>query len=201
MKDMAEMWFTSDFHFGHFNIIRYCNRPFANVQEMDDVIADRLNACVKPNDVVYFLGDFCLGGAEQVTAYRRRLACGTIHFIEGNHDKNTRQLQRLFASWGTLSEISVDKQKIVLCHYAMRVWPHHSQGSWQLYGHSHGNLPDEPLSLSLDVGVDTHEFRPWHFDEIQTVMKAKAVARESDTMAGRRAALAELADYDQEIEI
>jgi calcineurin-like phosphoesterase family protein len=132
MKAMADMWFTSDFHFGQFNIIRYCNRPFANVQEMDGVIADRLNACVKPNDVVYFLGDFCLGGAEQVTAYRRRLVCKTIHSIEGNHDKNTRQFQRLFASWGTLSEISVDKQKIVLCHYAMRVWPHHAQGAWQL---------------------------------------------------------------------
>lgn len=52
---------------------------------------------------------------------------------------------------------------------------------------------------SLDVGVDTHDFRPWHFDEIETIMKAKAAARESNLQAERRAVLSELADYDQEI--
>jgi calcineurin-like phosphoesterase family protein len=82
-----------------------------------------------------------------------------------------------------LSEIHVGKQGIVLCHYAMRVWPHHGRGAWQLYGHSHNNLPDEPLALSMDVGVDTHDFRPWHFDEVQAVMQAKAIAREQSPHA------------------
>lgn len=180
---MGNIWFTSDFHFGHFNIIRYRNRPFTTAQEMDEMIANRLNECVKPNDVLYFLGDFCLGRVEQVTVYRKRITCKTIHFIEGNHDKGTRKLQHLFASWGLLSEVHVAKQRIVLCHYAMRVWPHHAQGAWHLYGHSHGNLPDEPLSFSLDVGVDTHDFRPWHFDEIRSTMKAKADARETSAAA------------------
>jgi len=58
-----------------------------------------------------------------------------------------------------------------------------------------------PKALSLDVGVDTHEFRPWHFDEIQAVMQPKAVAREAKIQTQRRAALADLAAYDQEIEI
>ncbi len=120
---------------------------------------------------------------------------------QGGDGKTTRQLQSLFASWSSLSEINVSKQKIVLCHYAMRVWPHHAQGAWQLYGHSHGNLPDEPLSLSLDVGVDTHDLRPWRFEEIQNVMKAKIMAREANAQTERRAVLAELADYDQEIGI
>jgi calcineurin-like phosphoesterase family protein len=200
-ETMRGIWFTSDFHFGHFNIIRYCNRPFANAQEMDAAILDRTNACVKPNDILYFLGDFCLGSTEKVIVYRQRLVCSTMHFIEGNHDKVTRKLPHLFASWGVLSEINIAGQRIVLCHYAMKVWPHHSQGAWHLYGHSHGNLPDEPLSLSLDVGVDTHDFRPWHFDEIESVMKRKAAARESNLRAEGRAALAELAEYDQEIGI
>jgi RHS repeat-associated protein len=56
--------------------------------------------------------------------------------------------------------------------------PHHVRGAWHLYGHSHGNLPDDPLALSMDVGVDSHDFRPWHFDEIQAVMKGKADARQ-----------------------
>ena len=177
-EDMADTWFTSDFHFGHFNIIRYCNRPFASTEEMDAYIADRMNAHVKPNDTLYFLGDFCMSSVEKVAAYRKRLNCKTIHFVEGNHDKVTRKSQSIFASWSSLSEIHVGKQGIVLCHYAMRVWPHSGRGAWQLYGHSHGNLPDEPLLLSMEVGVDTHDFLPWHFDEVQAIMKAKAAARE-----------------------
>ena len=51
-------------------------------------------------------------------------------------------------------------------------------GAWQLYGHSHGNLPDDPLSLSIDVGVDSHEFCQWHFEEVQVIMKGKAIAGE-----------------------
>jgi calcineurin-like phosphoesterase family protein len=175
---MADTWFTSDFYFGHFNIIRYCNRPFGNTEEMDACIVDRMNAHVKPNDTLYFLGDFCMGSVEKVAAYRKRLNCKTIHLVEGNHDKVTRKSQSIFASWSSLSEIHVGKQGIVLCHYAMRVWPHSGRGAWQLYGHSHGNLPDDPLSLSMDVGVDTHDFRPWHFDEIQAIMKVKTTAKE-----------------------
>gem|GEM_PF-1823314 len=89
---MADTWFTSDFHLGHFNIIRYCNRPFADTREMDEVIVDRLNASVKPNDTLCFLGDFCLGKHDNVAAYRNRLACQAIHFIDGNHNKTTRRL-------------------------------------------------------------------------------------------------------------
>ena len=177
---MADTWFTSDFHLGHFNIIRYCNRPFADTQEMNEAIVERMNASVKPNDVLYFLGDFCMGGPKAVALYRNQIACKTIHFIDGNHDGTTRKVQHLFTSWSSLSEIRVGNQGIVLCHYAMKVWPHHSRGTWQLYGHSHGNLPDDPLSLSMDVGVDSHDFRPWHFDEIQAVMKVKAEAKAKD---------------------
>jgi len=144
---------------------------------MDATILARLNASVKPDDILYFLGDFCMGGAEAFASYRSRIACQTIHFIEGNHDGTARKVQSLFTSWSSLAEIHVDKQRIVLCHYAMKVWPHHSRGTWQLYGHSHGSLPDDPLSLSMDVGVDSHDFTPWHFDKIESIMKTKAQAK------------------------
>jgi calcineurin-like phosphoesterase family protein len=55
----------------------------------------------------------------------------------------------------------------------MRVWQHSSRGAWHLYGHSHGNLKDSQAALSMDVGVDTHQFMPWHFEEIKAVMEAK----------------------------
>src|ERR1700740_2733163 len=58
---MPDTWFTADFHLGHANIIRYCSRPFATVDEMDQAILERLNTCVKVHDILYFLGDFCMG--------------------------------------------------------------------------------------------------------------------------------------------
>jgi calcineurin-like phosphoesterase family protein len=96
---------------------------------------NRLNSSVKPNDTLYFLGDFCLGKPEDVKACRNWITCRTIHFVEGNHDKTTRKLQNIFSSWSSLSEIHVGKQGVALCHYAMRVWPHHARGAWHLYGH------------------------------------------------------------------
>jgi len=60
---MADTWFTSDFHLGHFNIIRYCNRPFADTREMNAAILERLNALVKPDDVGV-PGFFCTSGVD-----------------------------------------------------------------------------------------------------------------------------------------
>ena len=86
----------------------------------------------------------------------------------------TRRISAEFRWWKELAELKVHDRLIVMCHYAMRVWHHSFRGSWHLYGHSHGRLPDDPLALSIYVGIDTHHFRPWHFDEIKERMKAKA---------------------------
>jgi len=172
---MPDIWFTADFHLDHFNILRYCNRPFPNVQEMNRVILDQLNRWVKPNDVLYFLGDFCMGSKARVAQFRNQIRCKTIFAVPGNHDKQLRKLTQEFHWLNDLAEVSVNGQRIVLCHYAMRVWNHSSRGAWHLYGHSHGRLPDLPSSRSMDVGVDTHDFCPWHFDEIKSRVEAKPV--------------------------
>ena len=72
---MPDIWFTADFHLGHQNIIRYCNRPFPTVSEMDDEILVRMNACVAEADTLFFLGDFCRGTGKEALAYRRRIRC------------------------------------------------------------------------------------------------------------------------------
>jgi calcineurin-like phosphoesterase family protein len=176
---MANTWFTADFHLGHANIIRYCNRPFTTVEEMDQAILERLNASAKPNDTLYFLGDFCMGGQARVLAYRQRIHCKRIFAVPGNHDKQSRKMKNEFSWLDNLAELSIHGHPIVLCHYALRVWNRSNRGSWHLYGHSHGRLPEVPNSLSMDVGVDTHDFRPWHYDEIAVIMAKKATTRES----------------------
>jgi calcineurin-like phosphoesterase family protein len=171
----------ADFHFGHANIIRYCNRPFATVEEMDQAIVERLNASVKRDNVLYFLGDFYVEAQQKIFAYRRRIHCKKIFAVPGNHDKQACKLKEEFSRLDNLTEVSIHGQSIVLCHYALRVWNRFNRGSWHLYGHSHGRLPEAPNSLSMEVGVDTHNFRPWHCDEIADIMTKKAEARESNS--------------------
>ena len=80
--------------------------------------------------------------------------------IRGNHDPQVEGLlESLFDSVNDLLSIKVEGQNIILCHYAMMVWDKSHKSSWQLYGHSHGELPDDPLSLSIDIGGDWQYFR------------------------------------------
>jgi calcineurin-like phosphoesterase family protein len=90
---------------------------------MDQTILERLNAAVKANDTLYFLGDFCIGSKTRVLEHRRQIRCKKIFALPGNHDKEARKLTDEFSWLNNLAEISIHGQPIVLCHYAMRVEP------------------------------------------------------------------------------
>jgi len=159
--------FTSDLHLGHHNIIKYCNRPFSNAQDMDEAIIENINKSVAPKDELYILGDFCLGNHDTIRRYRKRIRCKRIHLVKGNHDK---QIPRyLFLTIRDLAKVKVDNQNIILCHYAMRVWEHSHHGSWHLFGHSHGTLKGS--GKSFDVGVDTNNFFPYSFEDVKERMQ------------------------------
>lgn len=163
-------WFTADTHFGHANIIKYSKRPFSDVNEMDAILINNWNKVVQPEDYVYHLGDFSFRDTEY---YFNRLN-GIIILVEGNHDKITYRNKELFYKYYQgLLEINISGQEIVLCHYAMKVWNKSHWGAWHLYGHSHGSLPDDPNSLSFDVGVDCHNYRPISFAEVGKIMTKK----------------------------
>jgi len=181
---MANIWFTADFHFGHSNIIRYCNRRFANAAEMDEAILDRVNDLVKTDDELYFLGDFCIGGPKVAVAYRQKIRCKKVYFILGNHDRVIKKIVDQFVWVKEIAEVNICHQPIVLCHYAMRVWHHSGRGAWQLYGHSHGKLPAAEGSRSMDVGVDTNDFRPYSFDEIRAKLPAQPIGRDMPDLEG-----------------
>lgn len=165
------IYFTSDTHFGHFNIIKYCNRPFSTSEEMDNIMINNWNEVVQPEDEVFHLGDFSLG-SNPASYYLDRLN-GKINLIVGNHEKSALREKNRFYSINDLLEVSVEKQRIVLCHYAMKVWNKSHHGSWHLYGHSHGTLPDDPNALSLDIGVDCWNYRPVSIYQIRERMAKK----------------------------
>lgn len=183
---MSKVFFTSDTHFGHTRIIELCKRPFANTDEMNAEMIRRWNAVVGRNDTVYHLGDFAVGkDAKKAGDYRRELN-GHIILIEGNHEDRALREANLWQRIAPLLEIRVFypgvdddgkavqvRQSVTLCHYAMKVWNKSHHGAWQLYGHSHGSLPDPLDALQLDVGVDCWDFTPVTVDQIRQRMALK----------------------------
>lgn len=88
---MADIWITSDTHFGHANIIQYCNRPFKDIEEMDETIIQNWNSVVKPGDKVYHLGDVYFGDGERFLSNFARLN-GKKRLVIGNHDDIKRKI-------------------------------------------------------------------------------------------------------------
>lgn len=178
---MSKIYFTSDHHFGHSNIIKFCNRPFANVEEMNETLIERWNIKIKPEDEVYYIGDFALTNDKKTTANILNRLNGTKYLIVGNHESSALKNKEKFKWIKEYHELKVKDsdckdgvQRIILFHYAMRVWKSDFRGSWHLYGHSHGNLPDKKDKLSFDIGVDCHNFYPLSYDEVKTIMKTKS---------------------------
>ncbi len=165
------IWFSSDLHLSHFNIIKYCNRPFRTIAEMNDAIIANFNKSIQPSDSIYILGDFSMGGkVDYVSSLFTRIN-GKKHFIFGNHDnqkviKALCELNVIDSCQDTLG-ITINGQYIWLSHFPHRSWDQSCKGSWHLYGHVHGRLDAQPYGLSLDVGVDSWGFCPVSFQQLK----------------------------------
>lgn len=172
------VFFTSDTHFNHKNIIEYCNRPFTSTEEMNETLISNWNSKVSKSDKIYHLGDFSFGRdntKESAQAIFDRLN-GDKHFILGNHD---HIVPKGWSSVQNYKEIKVEGYDITLMHYAMRTWNHSHTGSWHLFGHTHGKLVDNG-SLSFDVGVDCFKYYPVSFLEVYEIMNQKLIALTAD---------------------
>lgn len=180
MNNNKQLWFTSDSHFGHKNIIRFSNRPFKDVDHMNEELIRLWNSYVGPDDDVYHNGDFSLTTPNKTGEILDRLN-GNIHLITGNHEKSVLKkegVRNRFVWIKPYHELVVGNQLIVLCHYAMRVWNKSHHKSWMLYGHSHDSMEHEQWGRSMDVGVDSAyrilgEYRPFSYDEIAEIMSKR----------------------------
>ena len=176
--DGERLFFTSDTHFNHTNILHYCNRPFKDVWQMNEMIISNWNRVVGPDDVIFHLGDFCLGGAAEWNNILDRLN-GRIYLIIGNHDlKNIRQgVMERFEHVAMSMCIQVGKKKIYLNHFPYLCFDGGSHAdTWQLFGHVHTQSNNTGIDANrlqylypnqLDVGVDNNNFTPISFAEVQ----------------------------------
>ena len=169
---MEQIFFTSDLHFGHRNIIGYCNRPFADADEMDEELVRRWNVVVPPDGFVYVLGDVSLCFIPKAIELVARLN-GTKYLIEGNHDRRALKCAefRSHFKWiKKLETIRVQNEKIVLCHYPMKSWDSSKYGSMHFHGHSHNPQPIKGDPRRVDVGVDAWSYAPVSLNEILEVI-------------------------------
>ena len=171
----ADIFFTADEHYYHFNIIKYCKRSFRNIEDMNKKLINMHNSIVSKNSVVIHLGDFSLGGIDETIDIIESLN-GRHIFLQGSHDKWLRGFDRIPESklfldtlHDILQVIVSEGPLIVCCHYAMRIWPSSHHGSWHVFGHSHGTLP--PQGKSVDVGVDSHHFMPVSLKQLKDIME------------------------------
>ncbi|MBB1549821.1 metallophosphoesterase [Candidatus Saccharibacteria bacterium] len=162
-------YYTSDLHLSHTNIIKYENRPFTSVEEMNNTIIDNINYRLTPDDELYILGDFTLEkNPHRVSELIKRIKCKK-HLIIGNHDYFTRSkdLCSLFDSVSNYLEIEDEGRTVILFHYPIQNWNLKRYGSIHLYGHVHSK---EELQLkeenAFNVGVDVNNFMPVTLEEL-----------------------------------
>ena len=164
------IYYTSDLHFGHENIIRMCNRPFADIDEMDEALIENWNATVHNNDTVYIMGDLIFKASRSPVEYLSRLK-GKKHLILGNHDKTwvgDKELHRFFEEITRLTVINTGAGLASLCHFPMMDF----EGRYLVHGHIHASTDDEYWSLlkasdrTLNAGVDINGYRPVTFEEL-----------------------------------
>lgn len=173
---------------GHFNILRLCNRPFTDIETMNETILENFNSKVAPGDQVYFLGDFCLNH-NFLKMYLPKFN-GRWTFLFGNHDAIFRKpnLRKQYEILGAvvMERLVIERndQRYLMCHLPWmnpeaidqrymekrprrQDYPNHIL----LHGHSHSK-PDKRLRIdSLDVGVDGNNFSPYNLEEIEELFK------------------------------
>lgn len=165
------IYFVSDTHFYHSNIIKYCNRPFNSVDDMNNTIISNWNNIVKNGDIVYHLGDFCLSGDEEINDIFNKLN-GDIFLIRGNHDgKSVKYYENIGFKVLINAPIVLDEYKLMLSHKPL-MDTNIKDGYINLHGHIHNKkiIQDYPNGYSeskhINVCVDVTNFKPISLDEI-----------------------------------
>ncbi len=181
---MSKRYWTADWHLGHENIIKYCDRPFKDVHHQTERIISEANMRVKNDDVLVHVGDFCtrgkckgVQGERNVFSYYTGQLNGTMVLLEGNHDKQNKT-----KTVGRHMITTIGKYVAFVSHYptdadchsqSLIDWVYnncdfaicgHVHEKWKTMKHhiTHG----QPPLININVGVDVNKYRPVSDDEV-----------------------------------
>ena len=186
-KFNTNTFFMGCAHLNHKNICKGVSswgsggmRDFSNLDLMNKGIINSVNSNVKEDDSLFLVGDILFGDKIKFHHFFDQIRCKNLYLIFGNHDdfirKDTQKLSRFIWS-GDYTEIVINKQLIVLCHYPILEWRDCNKSSWMICSHSHGNNefshPNTSKYKCLDVGWDVFN-KPVDFFEVKSIMDTKA---------------------------
>ena len=171
------VWFTSDYHLYHQNVLKYDNRPFATLADMHQKIRENHNSVVLPDDYVVYLGDLAFTSNPTPVLNFLNSLNGNFILVRGNHDKLIQETEfeleyhnRIF----DLVEITINDAHFSCCHFPMTIWNRSHHGSFHVFGHVHGNLPETP-GRSMDVGIMTNNYFPYNAMEVIKILEKKPI--------------------------
>lgn len=173
---MSDIWFTSDPHFAHPNILKHMplrGEAFEDITDMEDCFIDTINSLVKRDDTLVVAGDFCWK-AGRVGHFRQRLNVRELMMAWGNHD--ARSLENHVSKFRQMLFQKFNGLWFHIQHYPLVSWRKMQHGGIGCYGHSHGMFEEQldewmPRRNAMDIGIDnalqlTGSFRPFHIDEV-----------------------------------
>jgi len=195
-KPKTQTFFTSDLHIGHHKVLEYCSRPFGSLHEMEEKLIANWNSVVRPDDTVYVLGDFLLGGKpERIREVIGRLN-GLKILIRGNHDAEGSRMKAL--GFDVVLDHAVMKiagEQVNLSHFPYRMnrlkelyyewgyklfpkrffrprkfyWQLKNDGKFLLHGHTHSK--HKIRGKMIHVGVDAWDFKPVSIGHIGNIIE------------------------------
>jgi len=180
------IWFTSDHHFFHKNIIRLCNRPFVDIKEMSEKLIENWNTHVKPNDIVFNLGDFCWSGSSDEWIKLMDKLHGKQILIIGNHDdrkcvekvenwykpreNDCRAVQTKLLFVRERLELRYGKKRYILDHFPQYNWMGCHYWVYNIHGHIHEKNSEIARVNSYNVSVERNEYRPISLKELNLLL-------------------------------
>lgn len=182
--DPDKVFFTSDMHIGHKNIIEYSHRPFTSVEEMNEALIHNWNETVPEDGIVFDLGDFAIGGSKVWNDSLTRLK-GKHYLIQGNHDmKNYRDgYSKYFELVTQQMYIQIEDKSIYLNHFPYLCFGgayREQHNVWQLFGHVHTEKHMDGKDINrlhmlfptqYDVGVDNNEYKPVSYYKVKEIIE------------------------------
>lgn len=156
---MSKIFFTSDLHFGHRNILSYDNRPFLTTEANDEAIIKNWNDKVGIEDTVWILGDVSWHNATKTNEIISSLN-GNKNLIIGNHDNKllrNAEFRSFFLEIANYKEICYGSNNIVLCHYPIPCFNRHYYGDYHLYGHVHTGFEYNMMQKVKQEMVDLYD--------------------------------------------
>lgn len=164
---MSKIYFIADTHLSHNNIIKYCNRPFNNIADMNETIINNWNKVVTNNDIVYHLGDFTINhdGLKEVVSKLN----GKIYLIRGNHDGKSIKFYNNIGLEVLPTQTKLDKYKLILSHKPL-MDKQIPIGYKNIHGHIHNVKlnPEFNEEIHICVSVEMINYKPISISEVKT---------------------------------